>query len=221
MLLRRLAITAFLAAGWVVFWLTGARQTGFTVNAALVQAGSNPWILVWAAIAILLTVELLKRDVPYEAAGFPSWARRFAAFLVDFYVAVFLSAPVCALIPLAVEAARTGTFAWSFERRYPVATDESLAVLVVLGEMALIALYFAWPVARNRQSVGGYLLRLRVLPAAWSPARRGLWLGLKRVALGLIAMVFWPFSEMIGRGKDGSTWYDRLSHTRVELVNYP
>ena len=145
----------------MVFWLTGARQMGFSVNAVLVQAGLDPWVLVWAAIAIPLTVELLKRDVPCEAAGIPSWARRFAAFLVDFYVAVFLSAPVCTLLPLAVEAARTGTFTWSFGRRDTVATDLSLATLVVLGELVFMALYFAWPVARNRQSVGGYLLALQ------------------------------------------------------------
>jgi RDD family protein len=224
MVLRRSGIGAFLAAGLAVSWLTDSKQIGFSVNQVdndvLVQAGSDPWLLVWAAIAIPLFIYVLRRDFPYEPAGIPSWKRRFAAFFLDFYVALTSTAPFAALIPLAAEAVRTGSFAWSFKRRYTVDADWYLVVPMVLAEMALVALYFAWPVARNRQTVGCYLLRLRVVPAESSRARRSLALGFRRVTLGFIGLCTWPVMWLFGRGDDGSTWYDRATNSRVELVNY-
>lgn len=156
--LRRPGVAAVVAAGLAASWLSGAKHVGFSVaqrsQDALVEAGSDPWLLLWAGIAIPLFVYVLQRDVPSAPAGIPSWKRRFAAFFVDFYVALGATAPFLALIPLAVEAARTGTFAWSFERRYTVDSDWYLGIPLVLVAMAILALYFAWPVATNRQTIG-------------------------------------------------------------------
>ena len=155
-----------------------------------------------------------------EVVGIPSWKRRFAAFLIDFYVVMMTMTPFVALIPLAAEALRTGQFAWAFERKYTVDSDFYIAIPLVLVMMGLLAVYFAWPIGKGRQTVGCYLLRLKVTPDDASRGHFGLSRGLRRVFLGFIGLGSWPFIWLLGRGKDGSTWYDRSTNCRVNLVRY-
>jgi hypothetical protein len=87
--------------------------------------------------------------------------------------------------------------------------------------MALVALYFALPIVANgTQTLGCYLLRLKVTPSEQLDKRYGLAEGFKRVALGFIGLCTWPFMWALGRGKDGSTWYDRATGFRVKLIRY-
>jgi len=90
---------------------------------------------------------------------------------------------------------------------------------MALVEFALLALYYAWPVARGRQTVGCFLLGLKVAPAATRKTPPDLALGLRRVVLAFAGLCSWPVLFIL-RGADGTTWYDRLTDTRVELVRY-
>lgn len=221
---RRISIALLLLLGFCLAEFTGVKSIGFSVSGAgdnaLVQSGSHPVLLMWDAVAIPLLVSVMTREMSCEIAGVPSWTRRFLAFLVDFFVVMVTLAPVTALIPLAAEGFRTGRFSWYFERKYMVASDEGIAIPLTLSLMMLMALYFALPIVKSKQTVGCYLLAVKVVPDTSGGRRFGLSDGLKRVALGFIGLCSWPFMWLLGRGDDGSTWYDRRTRCRVDLVHY-
>lgn len=221
---QRLGIALLLVAGALLTEFSGVRSVGFSVKMvnqdALVQGGSSPWLILWAIVAIPFFAFAMTRDISTETVGVPSWKRRFAAFVIDFYVAMMAMTPFAALIPLAAEAHRTGRFAWYFQRTYTVNSDFIIAIPLAFVMMGLLAVYFAWPIVNARQTIGCYLLGLKVAPVESTPRRFGMPRGLRRVFLGFIGLCSWPFIWLLGRGKDGSTWYDRSTNCRVHLVRY-
>jgi uncharacterized RDD family membrane protein YckC len=221
----RAAVIVLVASGFVLaYFPTGGKPIGFEVHSAnentIVYGGSDPFALLWAAVAIPIVIYVVRRDLRSETLGPASWTRRLVAFLVDFCVAMLSIAPVVALIPLAAEALRTGRASWFFERKYAVPSDWLLGVPIVLFSMALVASYFAVPISRRTQTVGCYLLGLKVVSTKPADAPIGLSRGLRRVFLGFIGLCSWPFMWLLGRGEDGSTWYDRSTEFRVTRVRY-
>jgi hypothetical protein len=118
-------------------------------GAVLVSAGSQPIVLVWDAVAILLFVVLMLRPSNSGAVGVPSRFRRFAAFAIDFWFSVLALSSIFALLPLFFEAMRTGHFAWQFQRDSVVGTDGLLTLPSVLLFMASLFLYFVFPLKRQ------------------------------------------------------------------------
>ena len=220
----RAAIALLLACGLVLTHFVDAKSIGFNVRSApgnsLVRGGSDPILLLWAAATIPFLVRVVNRDMRSETIGSASWTRRLAAFVIDFYIAMLCVSPIIALIPLAAEANRTGRLSWFFERNYTVSSDWYLGVPMVLFAMVLVACYFAVPISKRTQTVGCYLLGLKVVSTKSEDERIGLSRGLKRVFLGFIGLCSWPFVWVLGRGKDDSTWYDRSTGFRVVRVRY-
>jgi uncharacterized RDD family membrane protein YckC len=219
------ATVALLVAGELVLThFAGASSIGFDVHgeydSSLVRGGSDPALLLWAAVSIPFFVYVMSCDLRTETIGYASWARRFAAFIIDFYVAMISVAPFLALVPLTAEAFRTGKFSWFFERKYTVPSDWYLGVPLVLFMMALVAAYFAAPLARGRQTVGCYLLGLKVVATPTRSEPISFSHGLRRVFLGFVGLCTWPFMWLLGRGQDGSTWYDRSTGSRVFRIRY-
>jgi hypothetical protein len=114
---QRAVVVLLLIVGLFLSAFGEARAIGFFVhienNTALVQGGSDPKLLVWAAVSVPLFIFLVTRQASFEIIGIPSWTRRFAAFLIDFCFALLAIAPWVAIIPLGAEALRTGNFVWS------------------------------------------------------------------------------------------------------------
>jgi len=214
----RLFVSLFFAVGFLLAQFTGP-DLGFAMEGdgdrTRVLAGLPPGLLAWSVVAIPLVFFLIRRRVPSESDGVPSWRRRFAAFIIDFVVIFCAIAPPATPILLGAEAARTGSFAWSFDRNFSVPTDWLIGFPLVIGIMGGMVLYFAVPMVRGTQTVGGYLLQLKVVPVGgWQPR---LYDAMKRAFLGLF---MGPLNVWRERGADGSTWYDRSTQFRVTLVRY-
>ena len=112
-------------------------------GAATVSAVSSPMALIWAGLGALLFLTLMMGKLSATAVGVPSWSRRVTAFLIDFHFGVATLAGAFAMVDLLVEAARTGHFAWYFERHYSVATD-LFAIPLTLLFMAVLFFYFSF-----------------------------------------------------------------------------
>jgi hypothetical protein len=125
---------------------------------------------------------------------------RLTALVIDFTAVTLAMAPFAALIPLAAEWLRSGHFAWSFQRKYTVASDFYIGFPLVFVIMGLLAVYFAWPIARDRQTLGCYALRLKVTPDESIRGRFGLSQGLRRVFLGFIGLCSLPFMVRSSHG---------------------
>lgn len=182
-----------------------------------VSAGSHPLMILWAAIAIALFVAVMLRDPSTAILGIPSRGRRILAFVIDFWFSLLTLSTLGALIPLWLEAIRTGYFVWHFQRNYAANTD-GLAAASSLLFIALIILYFAFPLTRGRQTVGCFILRLRVTPPFGDEGRFTFRTAVKRTFYAFIGL-----ASLLTRNWDqdgqGRTWYDRKTDCRVVLVS--
>lgn len=164
-------------------------------------------------LAIALFILLMIREPKAMAAGIPTRKRRVLAFVIDFCFSLFTISSVDALIPLWLEAVRTGHFIWHFQRNYSVNTD-SLSLLSSLLFLALMVLYFVFPLTRGRQTVGYFIMRLKVTPPFGDEGRFTLKAALLRT--------FWAFMGVArnwDQDSQGRTWYDRKTGCEVVLVS--
>jgi uncharacterized RDD family membrane protein YckC len=180
-----------------------------------ISAGSNPTALLWAFIAVALFIVLMVRKSGPVAEGVPTSKRRVLAFLIDFWFSLLVTSSIGALIPLMLEAGRTGHFAWRFQRNYGTPTDP-LAALASLLFMILMLLYFVFPLTRGRQTVGYFILRLKLTPPFGTEGRFTL-----KAALIRTYYAFTGGISILGnrdRDVEGRTWYDRKTNSSVVFV---
>lgn len=166
---------------------------------------------------LALFVLLMVRRPSGVIGGVPTLKRRVLAFLIDFWFCLLIVSSVGELVPLWLEAKRTGHFAWHFQRNYSF-SSEGLAASVSLVFMALMVLYFAFPLARGRQTVGYFIVGLKVAPPFGDAGRFTFKAALVRTfyaLVGLTSVLTWKWD----RDSEGRTWYDRKTNCTVRLVN--
>ena len=141
--------------------------------------------------------------------------QRLGAFLLDFIAVIVAFSPILTLPILYLEAQATGTFVWSFSREFVRPTDV-IAILpgILLAQFSLI-IYFYLHAAKNRQTIGQYILGYRVLPVIGSQPKYA-----SRSFYAVIGMCMWPISTyMAARRLDKAFWWDRASGTKVQRVH--
>jgi uncharacterized RDD family membrane protein YckC len=181
-------------------------------------AASSPTALIWSALGFSLFTLLILVKPAGRVSGPPGWWRRALAFLIDFHFAVATLAGIGGGADLLAEGIRTGHFRWSFTRHYVVYGDLLLTPLIFIF-MALLFLYFAFPLTLGTQTVGCFIMRTKVLPpfgsdgmSTWRAAIRRTWYEFRGVCRG-----GWFRPK---RDADGNTWYDVETGCRVVLVEY-
>jgi hypothetical protein len=212
-LLLSLAVFLYLLHGEIGF---GYYQSGENVQ---VSASSHPIVLVWVVLVVCLYVALLKQRARTDLTGNARIARRFAAYLIDFITVVVATGSTAAIIPLLSEARRVGHFAWSFQRDYTVPTDRNISHMALLG-IGMLLLYAIYPLTKGRQTIGEYVVRIKVFPPAGVEARFTWIDALVRVLFSGAGIAFWPYTLWTGTDRNGRTWYDRVTNCTVSLVEY-
>lgn len=141
---------------------------------------------------------------------------RFVAFVIDFLVVVSTASPIAALPILLAEARATGHFQWSFERDFLRPSDLALVFPAVLSMfVALFAYFYIHPVI-GRQTVGQYLLGLRVEGVPGTGRKPAFALN---VLLGYIGLCAWPISVYLAaKRQDKAFWWNLRTRTRVIRV---
>jgi len=184
---------------------------------ATVSAGSSPFILVWDVTAILLYLTLMLRNANTEVSGIPTRARRIAAFSIDFWFSLLTLSGIGALVPLWLEAARTGHFSWHFQRDYTVSTDGGFALPSVFIFLGLMVLYFVFPLTRGKQTVGCFIMRIKVTPPFGDDGCFTFRSALKRTYYEFSGLATF-FTRNWDRDGHGRTWYDIQTNCAVVLI---
>jgi len=181
-----------------------------------VVVGTSLWAIIASALGIGLFSLLLTTELQVgEIKTAPMW-RRYAAFFIDIWFFVFVFANTTAIVPLLIEAARTGSFRWHFERDFSTSSDWMLSFLIsflILVGIAAMASYFVLPLANRRQTLGRWLLRIATVNAD------GLVLNLPlrvafRWAYAEMSELFSPFflwKTLREKDEQGRTFHDRES----------
>ncbi len=144
----------------------------------------------------------------------PGIFRRFVAFWLDFLIAMMMAGPIVGLLPTIVEWRRTGVFEWAIERNTPAAWDSLLIWATFILTLAILILYFAWPLLRHRPSPGTCILGYQVV------SEEGTSLNLARAILrtlaGFVAVCVAVAALIAGREKKkGQFWLDKIFGTRA------
>ncbi len=172
-LATRMNLLRAIAGFWILLnfaldYVFRVGEVGYTAQSKNAQthisAGSHPATLVWSAVAVALFIVVIKIKPEETPDGVPSLGRRFLAFIIDFLFSLTIVATFGGLLPLWIEARRTGQFSWHFARDYSVPSDEIFVLPLVVLSMALMWLYFALPLTKGRQTLGCFILRLKVTP---------------------------------------------------------
>jgi uncharacterized RDD family membrane protein YckC len=213
------AVVAFQVGSLYVFPGVGGGAREWSNGATTVSATSSSVALAWSLLGILLFVILMTRNQSAVPAGVPAWWRRAGAFFIDFHFGVITLAGVATMVALVLEAEKTGHFVWNSQPRYSDPTEFVLLIPLTLLFMAVLFLYFAFPLTRGKQTVGCFVMRIKVTPPfgtegcfTWPGAVRRTWYEFR--GLGRWTSLLKP-----KRDADGNTWYDIESGCHVALVN--
>lgn len=167
MQLKALIARSMVLAGVVysyvwAFWLQREDIGSFTEiknGVTSVSAATSPQAVLFGLAGLAIYSVVLNTPVEVrEVRVAPMW-RRTAAFVIDFWLAIFTLGALFGLVDVSLEAVRTGTFQWHFRRDYSVASDGASLILVFVGLAALVA-YFLLPLMRRSQTVGGWIFKL-------------------------------------------------------------
>jgi hypothetical protein len=209
-IIARLVVFAGVAYSYVwAFWLQDETIGAFTEirdGTTNVTSATSPQALLMGIGGLAVYCVVL--NVPVKGQEFrvaPTW-RRAAAFVVDFWFAIFTLGALFGFIDVVLEAARTGIFQWHFHRDYLVATDGVSLALVFVGLAAFVA-YFLLPLMRRGQTVGCWILRLAIVNLdgcvvylPFSTAMRRLFAEFRGVCS--------PLKTFRKRDEQGRTFYD-------------
>lgn len=195
----------------------GARVTSYiSAGVELTDVATSPLALVASAAATVLWLRVMRLPPGQIRAERPSLRRRIGAMLIDAFLAGNAAGCVTALFPLALESFATGSWAWSFQRP-SVTADVVLSLAAVLAVLAGVVLWMAWPAARGRQSVGAYMMGIRLARA--DDARPSLGWAVRHVLMGLLALCAGPVTLLAGADAEGRYWNDRTARSRVVRVD--
>jgi uncharacterized RDD family membrane protein YckC len=208
-------ISTFVWFFWIQKEMIGTSQV-IAEGRTHVAARSNPTVVILSVLFLFFYSFLVNLEVRVEEWRAASLQLRIAAFLFDLWFLLLCISGMGSILSLLLEANRTGNFQWHFERDYSVASD-GFDFALVLVFLALVILYFVWPLSRRRQTVGSWIFRLTIV----SPNGDVLNLPFSTAAW----RVFMEFRGIIHliktvkeRDAQGRTWYDR--ETGLMVVQY-
>jgi uncharacterized RDD family membrane protein YckC len=220
----RTAAIALVGLSFASIYIFHIHQVGFsqvTANGkSEVSAGSHPIMLFWFGLSVALYVALMIANDATVTLGVASIKRRIVAFLVDFWFSLLGLSAIGALLPLCLEAMRTGHFSWTFERSYTENTDVLLGVPLILVTMGLMFLYFVIPLTKGKQTVGCLVMGINVTPPFGEEGQFTFSQAVKRTWFEFRGLCTLPFTLKGGRDGGGRTWYDIETNCRVVLVKY-
>lgn len=192
-----------------VFWGQKGEIGSFTETRngmTHVSAGTNPPALVMGVSMLLIYFVLLNTRVKqHKFRVAPIW-RRAAAFAVDFWCAIFTIGALSGCVDVLLEAFRTGSWRWHFERDYSVASDSISLALVFLFLAAFVA-YFLLPLMYRGQTVGNWIFRLVTVNSDGSVVRLPLLVAIRRLFASFRGLGS-PLRTIRKRDGDGQTFYD-------------
>src|SRR5579862_7454604 len=224
MRIGRLIIGLAIVGSFVCMTYLNGGRVGFSYmhsgDKTMVSVATHPVLLAWAAAAISCYWILMRTETHSDRTGHVGLTRRFIAYILDCYLVVFACSSILSLIPLYLEAKRTGHFAWSFERDYAVRTDYYTTFLLSLAALFGLFLYYTYPLLKGKQTVGSFIVRTRARPASRSEGNATFWLVCKRIFYAGLGLALWPYTLWRYLDGNGRTWYDRASNWDVTLVNY-
>jgi uncharacterized RDD family membrane protein YckC len=208
-------VSTFVWFFWIQKGMVGSSQV-IAGGRTHVATSSNPTAVLLSVLGLFFYSFLMNVEVRVGEWRAASLELRLAALLFDLWFLLLCISGTGSILSLLLEANRTGQFQWHFERDYSVPSD-NVGFALVLVFLALVVLYFVWPLSRRRQTVGGWIFRLATVNANGDVLNLPLSTATWRVFMefnGIIHLI----RTVKERDAQGRTWYDR--ETGLMVVRY-
>ena len=205
-------LVVFAGVAWSLvwaFWVQHADIGSFTEvknGVTHVSAGTSPLAILMSVVGLVVYCILLNTRVRVENFSVAPLWRRAAAFVVDFWFAVFTLGALFGFVDVFLEASRTGIFRWHFQRDYLVSADGASVVFVFVGLAAFVA-YFLLPLMRRSQTVGGWIFRLATVNSDGFVVYLPLSIAARRLFAEFRGLTS-PLRTLRKRDEQGRTFYD-------------
>lgn len=157
-----------------------------------IVAQTSPWAIVASVLCLALVIfyrPLVFYPAPEQKVRLRS---RLAAFFIDIFVGFSIIGPLSALPVVLYVALASGSFWWGVRISGPNLWEHMFAIVLVLGAMVGLFVYFYAPQARGRQTLGQYVMGYRVERVEGRT--------INYVVLGLLTFVgvcAWPVSVIL------------------------
>jgi hypothetical protein len=219
---RALAAIGVMSTVVWVFWFQKG-ELGYEAygkdSVQYVAASTTPVALVSSVLGVGFLFVLMRQEPRVRDFQISPLWRRYAALLIDFWFSLYVFASVTAMIPLFFEEARTHTFQWHFARDYWVPSDWAIVVLILAG-IGAMAVYFVLPLARRRQTLGFWILRIATVSSDGSVVSLPLSTAFRRAYLEFTEL-FSPFSLWrVVKGRDAQRGAPNDRETGLMIVRY-
>lgn len=176
-----------------------------------IVAQTSPWAIM-AAVACLAVVifhrPLASSPAPEQKVRLRS---RVAAFFIDIFAGFSIVGPLSALPMVLYVALASGSFWWGARISGPNVWEHLFAVVLVLGAVLGLFVYFYAPQARGRRTLGQYVMGYRVERIEGRTVNY--------VVLGLLTFVgvcAWPVSMVLALLRpDREFWWSLKSGVRA------
>jgi RDD family protein len=176
--------------------------------------GTAPWALAFAVVMIALYLALLYSSPETSDQPMTGVFRRFVAFWLDFFLSIFVVAPIAGILPMLTEWRRTGIFQWNFERTAQYPGDTLVAAIGFPLFFAALFAYYVLPLTRGKPSPGTCILGYRIIPKEGTALR--LRTAMQRTGLGFFALCTAWLAPFVSRDrKNGQFWLDKVFQTRA------
>jgi len=182
------------------------------------SGGTGPSALGVSALIVVAFVLLMVAKPVAAKRPLPGVLRRFAAFWLDFLLAIFALAPIIGAVAALVAWASAGHFVWTFERTTQAATDAPLMVLSFALLIPGLLSYYTIPLALRRPSPGACIAGYQVV--ADKDKSLPLSRALLRSIVGYFAICSAFIAPFVGRDKMADKfWLDKAFDTRAVLLS--
>ena len=171
-----------------------------------VSAATSPQAVLMSLFGLLVYCVVSNARVKQQEFRAAQMWRRTAAFVIDFWFAVFTLGALFGFFDILREANRTRVFRWHFERDYLVASDGVSFVLVLVGLAAFVG-YFLFPLVRRGQTVGCWIFRLATVNLDGYVVYLPFSMAMRRL-LAEFRGVRSPLRTFRTRDEQGRTFYD-------------
>jgi uncharacterized RDD family membrane protein YckC len=209
-LLLRLALLLSILFSFV--WAVGSQDGDIgagiasTDHTTHVSAGTTPQAVGMGVVMLLIYLLILNTPTEQKELRSATIWRRAAAFAIDLWVAVYSLSAIFACFPVLLEAHRTGTFRWSFQRDYGVASDWVYWGILLPYMVALVA-YFLVPLMLRGQTVGAWIFKLVTVNSDGYPVKLPFRIAVRRLRAEFRGLRS-PLKTFRKRDEQGRTFYD-------------
>ncbi|MGL6259915.1 RDD family protein [Vibrio sp. WXL210] len=172
-------------------------------------------VSILTGVMLIVVIVKVPRLATFNTQAPAGLLRRFASFMLDFFVLLTVFTPIASVIMVLVEYYHTGNFSWTFRRDYLRDSDYWFIALSILFYFVYVAYYFYYYASKCKPTLGQLIFGFNVVAIEGEMTST---MAIKRVILSILGVSLFPISALYGLVNDRVFWWDSGSDSIAVLT---